>query len=126
PAGDATGAAPHAEVAPPQALRLPGARTSLGLADVAAAAIPVVRAWLSATQPLAIEGIEQRAYGWLEHATVEAVDYPGMGAAVASVLAVVLPAEGDRWLDARLARIAVPLRIRDGQVLPAGDPWMLP
>lgn len=116
----------RADVNWPQPVQLPGARSSLGLADVAAAAIPIVRAWLGAAQPLAAEGIEQRAYGWLDHATVEAVDYPGMGAAVASVLAVVLPAQGDEWLDARLVRVAVPLRIRAGQVLPAGSPWLLP
>jgi len=117
---------PNGAIGGPTATRVTGGRSALGLSDVAAVAIPVVRAWLGAAEPLRIEGIESREYGWVEHAVVEAVDHPGQGAAVASVLAVVLPTDGEDWLDAEVLRVAVPLRVLDTQVRPAGEPWLLP
>ncbi|MDX1511501.1 MAG: hypothetical protein R3249_09155 [Nitriliruptorales bacterium] len=90
---------------------------------MAAAAIPVLRAWIGRADELSIEGIDARGYGVLEHAVVEAIDHPGQGAAVASVLAVVASFDdGTR----QVLRVAVPLIVLNREVRPAGDPWLLP
>jgi hypothetical protein len=93
---------------------------------VAALAKAVARAWLTDVGPrLQIEGIEPQADRYLEQAMVEAVDVHD-GLAVATVLALVLERDGERYVDVALQRLAVPVRLTDAGPRPAGQPWWLP
>jgi hypothetical protein len=93
---------------------------------VAALASAVARAWLTDVGPrLQIEGVQPQADRYLEQAMVEAVDEHD-GLAVATVLALVLERDGERYVDVALQRLAVPLRLTDAGPRPAGPPWWLP
>jgi hypothetical protein len=102
-------------------------RIDPGDGATASLATAVARAWLTGLGPhLAISGIvpdHERSY--VEHLVVEAVERPADGAAVVTLLAVVLDsAEDERSVDVR--RLAVPIAETDVGPRPAGSPWRLP
>lgn len=130
PDAPATATPPPAADDPPGsdvALRF-GARVAPGPDDAAAVAVVVARTWLGSVGPrppvdVGTAGIPP---AYVEHLTVEAVDLPTPDTAVATVVAVLLDAEGDTYTSARIVRLGVPIVLdRDG-ARPAGDPWWLP
>jgi hypothetical protein len=130
----ATGVARQgAEAAPPPAPDdsvqvLGGARSATTLADAAAVAVPVARAWASgAGATLAIDGLEPTGEPvYVEHLAVEAVDLPAPDAAVVTLLAVVLEVRDGTYGPAHVRRLAVPVQVDGGGARPAGEPWWLP
>lgn len=103
-------------------------RSSTTLADAAAVAVPVARAWASgAGSALPLEGMAPTGEPvYVEHLAVEAVDLPAPGAAVVTLLAVVLEVDDGRYGDAHVRRLAVPVHVDEGGARPAGAPWWLP
>jgi hypothetical protein len=102
-------------------------RVAPGDGTTAAVAIAVARAWLTGVAPtLDLPGIppdDDRSY--VEHLTVEAVERPAAGAAVVTLLAVLLEQRGDDH-EVRVERLAVPVLELDGAPRPTGPPWWLP
>jgi hypothetical protein len=100
----------------------------LGPGDGVAASVAVVvaRAWLTGLPPrLEVAGIHPTAGdGYVEHLAVEAVERPEAGAAVVTLLAVLLEVGEDH--SAHVRRLAVPLAEEPGGPRPAGSPWWLP
>jgi hypothetical protein len=100
----------------------------LGPGDGATAAIAtaVGRAWLTEVAPrLEVTGIEpDGARTYAEHLVVEAVERPAAGAAVVTLLAVVLYADAEH--HAEVQRVAVPIAETPDGPRPAGSPWRLP
>jgi hypothetical protein len=93
-----------------------------------AVAVVVARAHLGTVGPApALPGIEPGPPGrYVEHLVVERVDMPSTGAAVVTVLAVLLTASDDRYDGVEVARLAVPVVFDGDRAAPAGQPWALP
>lgn len=108
----------------PEAL-LFGGRTGPTASDAAAVAVLVARDWLGDVGPGLGERREARD-SYVEHLAVEAVDFPAPGAAVVSVIAVVLDVVDGEYTSARAVRAAVPVRLDRYGARPAGSPWLLP
>jgi hypothetical protein len=99
----------------------------VGRQEAEALALAVVRGWLSDGGPdLAIPGIEVDRRGYLEHAAVESVHAPSRDLVVVRVLAVLLLRDEDRYADAVLRHVAVPLAVTETGARPGGPPWWLP
>jgi hypothetical protein len=97
-------------------------------AEVAGAvAVIVARAHLGTAGPApTVPGVEPGPPGrYVEHVVVEAVDMPGPGAAVVTVVAVVLTASDDQYDGVELVRLGVPVVFDGGRAAPAGQPWHL-
>lgn len=104
-----------------------GAPAGPSASELAAVAVVIARAHLSGAGPrLAVAGAEPAPDRYVEHATVESVTHPGPGAAVVTVLAVVLTVADGAYADVALTRVAVPLTLDGTRVAPAGPVWMLP
>lgn len=89
-----------------------------------AVALAVSRAWLTDAGPdLALEGVEPDRRAYLEHALVRSVERVGQDLAVATVTAVLLDRDGDRYGEVRVRDLLVPLRLTDQGPRPAGAPW---
>lgn len=104
-------------------------RLTPGPGDAGALAVVAARAWLTDVGPRLDEGLAplgEAEATYLEHVTVEAVDWPAPGAAVVSLLAVTLDVEDGAYRDARVRRLAVPVRLDAQGAAIAGDPWWLP
>jgi hypothetical protein len=102
-------------------------RIGLGEGTTASLATAVARAWLTGLEPrLAISGIvPDRDRTYVEHLVVEAIERPADGAAVVTLLAVVL--DDDEGLrSAGVQRLAVPIVETVAGPRPAGSPWRLP
>lgn len=133
-AGTEPAAAASPDAAPTRAPTAPtarvigsAARTAVDEDDLRATATVVARAWLGGLGPrleLDLDGAAS-GDGYVEHLVVEGVDHPGPGAAVVTLLAVVLQAEGDRYDTAHLRRLAVPLHVDGSGARPAGTPYEL-
>ena len=98
-------------------------------AQVAGAiAVIVTRAHLGTAGPAPrVAGVEPGPPGrYVEHVVVEAVDMPAPGAAVVTVVAVVLTASEDQYDGVELVRLAVPVVFDGSRAAPAGQPWRLP
>lgn len=93
-----------------------------------AVAVIVARAHLGTAGPApVIEGVEPGPPGrYVEHVVVEAIDMPGPGAAVVTVVAVVLTASQDQYDGVELVRLGVPVVFDGSRAAPAGQPWPLP
>jgi hypothetical protein len=92
----------------------------------ASVAVAVARAWLTGLPPrLEVRGITPAGdQGYVEHLAVEAIERPDAGAAVVTLLAVVLEVGEEQTADVR--RLAVPLVEEAGGPRPGGSPWWLP
>jgi hypothetical protein len=104
-------------------------RATPGDGATAALATAIARAWLTGVRPvLRIEGLEPPASTtYAEHLVVEAIERPAAGAAVVTVLAVLLDTDdGGAIGDSRLARLAVPVVEDADGPHPGGAPWPLP
>lgn len=104
-----------------------GGRTVVGPGEAAAVGAVVARNWLSSVGPV-VEGAPGPAGAatYVEHVTVETVDFPAPGAAVVSTVVVLLHVEDGEYARAEAVRLAVPVRLdRDG-ARPGGAPWRLP
>lgn len=103
-------------------------RLGPGLEEAASLAVVVARAWLTGLDPvLPLEGtppVHDNA-GYAEHVVVEAVEHPAAGAAVVTLLAIVLDSNGPD-LEATVRRLAVPIAIDGSGPRRAGNPWELP
>ncbi|MEX1177378.1 MAG: hypothetical protein WEB09_02850 [Nitriliruptor sp.] len=92
-----------------------------------AVAVAVARAWLSDRGPdLRDSGLDPQRGSYLEHVVVERIALEGPSHAVATVSAVLLEREEDRYADAVVRRLAVPLSLTPASVHPGGPPWWLP
>lgn len=119
-------ASPRAE-APEATVLAGGGRVVPGLGDAAAVAVIIARAWLTGVPPrLDVPGIAPVTDAYVDHLAVEAIDIPAPGAAVVSVVAVMLEPDGGRYVDATVRRVAVPLHFDAVGARPAGEPWWLP
>jgi hypothetical protein len=132
-APDATSGESPADGAPPGAtgttgtILSSGARTAVGHGEAAALAVAITRAWLTGVGPrLALDGASPDPNTYVEHVAVEAIDHPAPGAAVVTVVAIVLSAPDDAYRDATVRRLAVPLRFDAAGAQAAGPPWPLP
>lgn len=96
--------------------------------DAAAVAVAVARAWITDVGPPlpAVAGLRPGRDAYLEHATVQRIEVPADGAAVVTLSVVLLVRDGDRYHEALVRRIAVPLVLDGGGVHPAGTPWWVP
>lgn len=104
-----------------------GGRVAVGPGDAAAVAVAVARAWLGDVGPPLDLGLGRAGTGaYVEHLTVEAVDHPAPGAAVVTLVAVLLDADRGAYRSARVVRLGVPVRLDSGGAHPAGSPWWLP
>lgn len=122
------GAPPAGPAAPDGGPRVvsTGARAAMDRGEIAAAAMPVARAWITGIGPrVEVVGLDPPADRFADHLVVEAVDLPAPGAAVVTLLAVMLRADGEDYHAAEVRRMAVPLRIDGARVAPAGAPWWL-
>jgi hypothetical protein len=92
----------------------------------ASVAVAVARAWLTGLPPrLEVRGITPSGdEAYVEHLAVEAIERPEAGAAVVTLLAVVLEVGEEQTADVR--RLAVPLVEDAGGPRPGGSPWWLP
>jgi hypothetical protein len=92
----------------------------------ASVAVAVARAWLTGLPPrLEVGGITPAGdEGYVEHLAVEAIERPEAGAAVVTLLAVLLEVGEEQTADVR--RLAVPLVEEAGGPRPGGSPWWLP
>ncbi|MFA9445096.1 hypothetical protein [Egicoccus sp. AB-alg6-2] len=89
-------------------------------------ALAVARAWLTGLGPqlhVDVLGPRQPDH-YAEHLVVEAIERPAAGAAVVTLLAVMLDASDEG--QAHLRRVAVPVDESGLQPQPAGQPWPLP
>lgn len=110
----------------PDALIL-GGRVSAGAGEAAAVGLLVAREWLGDIGVSVATDLGSDASGtYVEHLIAEDVDLPAPGAAVVTVVAVVLTVEGDAYGGAELVRLAVPVRLDREGARPAGAPWRLP
>jgi hypothetical protein len=102
-------------------------RIGHGEGATASLATAVARAWLTGVEPrLAISGIApDRDRTYVEHLVVEAIERPADGAAVVTLLAVVLDNDED-VRSAGVQRLAVPIAETVAGPRPAGSPWRLP
>lgn len=93
-----------------------------------ATAVVVARAHLGTAGPaLEVPGIERaQPGGYVEHVAVERVDMPAPGAAVVTVVAVVLTATADTYDGVDVVRLAVPVVFTGDLAVPGGQPWRLP
>lgn len=115
---DGTGESPEAEV---------HSSTELSLGVAEATAVAIARAWLSDGGPdLTVDGVNADRRAYLEHVTVERVELAGADHAVATLSLVLLEREDDTYVDVLVRRAAVPLRLTDATIRPAGAPWWLP
>jgi hypothetical protein len=101
-------------------------RIAPGDGATAAVAVAWARAWLTGLDPqladAELEPIDDATYA--EHLVVEAVERPEAGAAVVTVVAVLLRTGGQA---ATVERLAVPVVEPAGEApRPAGRPWWLP
>ncbi len=104
-----------------------GGRVAVGPGDAAAVAMAVARAWLGDVGPPLELGLGRAGTGaYVEHLAVEAVNHPAPGAAVVTLVAVLLDAERGTYRSARVVRIGVPVRLDRVGARPAGVPWWLP
>lgn len=104
-----------------------GGRVAVGPGDAAAVAVTVARAWLGDVGPPLDAGVGRAGTGsYVEHLAVEAVDHPAPGAAVVTLVAVLLEADAGAYRSARAVRIGVPVRLARDGARPAGAPWWLP
>jgi hypothetical protein len=101
-------------------------RLGPGEGVMASVAVVVARAWLTGLPPrLEVAGIVPTGEeGYVEHLTVEAIERPEAGAAVVTLLAVLLEVGEEQ--TAHVRRLAVPLVEEPGGPRPAGSPWWLP
>jgi hypothetical protein len=102
-------------------------RISPGEGATASLAVAVARAWLTGIPPrlesAGIAPIHDASY--VEHLVVEAVERPEEGAAVVTLLAVVLEVgDHDQTVEAR--RLGVPVVETPDGPRPGGSPWWLP
>jgi hypothetical protein len=102
-------------------------RVAPGDGATAAVAVAVARAWLTGVAPtLELAGIPPSRDGtYVEHLVVEALERPAVGAAVVSLLAVVLERGEDDQHHVRVERLAVPVVETGSQPRPGGPPWWL-
>lgn len=103
-------------------------RVDAGLEEAASLAVVVARAWLTGFDPvLTIDelGPAREGANYAEHLVVEAVEQPAPGAAVVTILAVVLDGD-DQDLEAAVRRLAVPIVMATDGPRSAGRPWDLP
>lgn len=101
-------------------------RIEPGLEEAAALAMVVARAWLTGLAPvLTLDAVppDRSGHGYAEHLVVEAVEQPAEGAAVVTIVAIVLDGED---LDPVVRRLAVPIALSAGGPRSAGAPWELP
>lgn len=126
-AGSAAGPSGHSGVTG-AAVTTSAARTAVAEDDARAVATVVARAWLTGVGPRLDLGLggAPAGDGYVEHLVVEAVDHAGPGAAVVTVLAVVLRTDDGTYDAATLHRLAVPLRFDADGARPAGPPYPLP
>ncbi len=104
-----------------------GGRVTPGTGEAGALAAVVARAWLGDVgAPLETRLGSAGTGAYVEHLVVEAVDFPAPGAAVVSVVAVLLDVADGAYTDARVVRVAVPVHLTRDGVRPAGVPWWLP
>lgn len=104
-----------------------GGRAAVGPGDAAAVAVAVARAWLGDVGPPLDLGLARAGTGaYVEHLAVEAVDHPAPGAAVVTLVAVLLDTDRGTYRGARVVRIGVPVRLDRTGARPAGSPWWLP
>jgi hypothetical protein len=101
-------------------------RLSPGEGATAALATVVARAWLTGIPPhLDVAGVAPLDEGtYAEHLVVEAVERPDEGAAVVTLLAVVLDAGDDQRVNVQ--RLGVPVAETPDGPRPGGSPWLLP
>jgi hypothetical protein len=94
----------------------------------AATAVVVARAWLTGVAPiLELAGLPAPAGPtYVEHLTVEAIERPAPGAAVVTLVAVLLERGTEDQHEVRVERLAVPILEVDDVPAPAGTPWWLP
>ncbi|MDP8961323.1 MAG: hypothetical protein M3N32_06905 [Actinomycetota bacterium] len=104
-----------------------GGRAAVGPGDAAAVAVAVARAWLGDVGPPLDLGLGRAGTGaYVEHLAVEAVDHPAPGAAVVTLVAVLLDTDDGAYRSARVVRLGVPVRLDGTGAYPAGSPWWLP
>jgi hypothetical protein len=101
---------------------VPGDGTTAAIAVVAA------RSWLTGVAPmLEVPGLPTPAEPtYLEHLAVEAIERPAPGAAVVTLVAVLLERGAEDEHEVRVERLAVPILEVDDVPAPAGAPWWLP
>jgi hypothetical protein len=99
-----------------------------GDGTAAAIAVVVARSWLTGVAPmLELPGLPAPAEPtYLEHLAVEAIERPAPGAAVVTLVAVLLERGADDQHEVRVERLAVPIVEVDDVPAPAGAPWWLP
>jgi len=121
--------APAAPAAPAavDTLAIFGGRSVPGPQDAAALALIAARAWLGdvGPEPELFEDDGAAGTSYVDQLAVEAVDHPGPGAVVVTVIALVLRADGDRYDRAEPMRVAVPVRLDARGARLAGVPWHL-
>jgi hypothetical protein len=99
-----------------------------GDGTTAAIAVVVARSWLTGVAPmLELPGLPAPAEAtYLEHLAVEAIERPAPGAAVVTLVAVLLERGAEDQHEVRVERLAVPIVEVDDVPAPAGAPWWLP
>jgi hypothetical protein len=106
-----------------------GGRVTARPTDAVGIALAAARAHLSTLPaPLDVPDLPPTADAdrwYVEHLVAEAIDAPGPGSAVVTVLAMLLPADGDRYGAPVLARLAVPVVFSGPEPRLAGAPWRL-
>lgn len=104
-----------------------GARTAVTLADATSLAVMVARDWLGGAGPrLGLFETPLIGEAYVDHVAVEAVDHPGTGHVVVTVIALLLEHEDGDFTEASLHRIAIPIAVDADGARPAGTPWLLP
>jgi hypothetical protein len=99
-----------------------------GDGTAAAIAVVVARSWLTGVAPtLELPGLPAPVEAtYLEHLAVEAIERPAPGAAVVTLVAVLLERGAEDQHEVRVERLAVPIVEVDDVPAPAGAPWWLP
>jgi hypothetical protein len=102
-------------------------RVAPGDGATTALAVAVARAWLTGVAPtLELAGIPpSRDATYVEHLVVEALERPAVGAAVVTLLAIVLERDDEDQHHVRVERLAVPVVETGPQPRPGGPPWWL-
>lgn len=104
-----------------------GGRSTPGPSDAGAVALLAGREWMEGVGASLDGGLPRASTGaYVDHLAVEAVDFPAPGAAVATIVAVLLDVDDGEYVGARAVRAAVPVRLDAAGARPAGEPWWLP